>query len=116
MEDTTEKHLIGTVSFWTTGEGLTNIIRDMWSSNLVNQALMICTDGGIDAAQGIDLCTGKLKLEGDTREGDHTLRVVPDDTPTYFTVEKQIEQLEEKLGYPLPEEIKNAMLWMDKNE
>lgn len=40
--------------------------------------------------------------------------------PTPITIsvnyELLIKQLEERLGYALPEEIKNCMLWMDKNE
>lgn len=88
-----------TAHFWTTGEDMTAIIRDMWSSNLVDQALEICTDGGMSNEDGVKLCTGKLKLVGDTREGDHTLQVQEDNTATYFTLEKQLEQLEEKFIY-----------------
>lgn len=75
---------------------MTNVIRDMWNSMLVKGALEICRDGGMTNEQGVELCTGKLKLEGDTRKGDHTLEVMPDDAETHFTIERQIEQLEDK--------------------
>jgi hypothetical protein len=88
-----------TVFFWTTGEDLTRTIRDLWDSNLVHSAIAVCKDGGLETEDAVKLCTGKLKLEGDTREGDHTLSVAKDDTATDFPIEKQIEQLEDKFVY-----------------
>ncbi len=84
-----------TLCFWTTGTDMTRMIRDLWDSELVLTAISICTDSGVSDKIAIDICTGKRKLEGDTREGDHTLSVVADSFKTEFTVKKMIERLED---------------------
>jgi hypothetical protein len=95
MEATEEK----IVHFWTTGPDFTHTLRDLWDSNLVYSAITICLDGGMDVEAAVKVCTGKLKLEGDTRNGDHTLDVVEDNTPPLFDIEKQITHLEDNFVY-----------------
>lgn len=84
------------ISFWTTGEDFTRTVRDLWNSNMVKTAVEVCTDCGLSVEIAINVCTGKMKFVGDTREGDHTLYVTEDNTKVFFTIEKQIEIHEEK--------------------
>lgn len=87
------------VSFYITGDGFTNLVRDFWNSNLVKNAIEICTDSGIPVDVAVKICTGEYKCIGDTREGDHTLEIETDENPEeiYFTLETQIENIEKNL-------------------
>lgn len=89
--------MTNTLLFWTTGDDMTRLIRDMWNSGEIDKAVNLCSSVPLNIA--IDICTGKLKLSGDTREGDHTLDVVEDKQETYFTVENQIDTLEKMFVY-----------------
>lgn len=57
--------------FSTTGEYMTNIIRDSWVSDTPKHALRICYESlGMTTEQALEVITGKKKLTGDTRYDD----------------------------------------------
>lgn len=88
----------GHVHFVTTGENMTSIIRDMWDSSLVLNAMNACTEGlGMTRKQALNICTGRMKLTG-TTEGnpDGTLEGEEDNAKVYLTLEKQIYAVEMK--------------------
>ena len=61
---------MGNLSFYTTGEDMTNIIQDFIKSGLYYNAVEILNDGGMELHHKILFFNQKLKLVGDTREGD----------------------------------------------
>ena len=76
------------LSFYTTGEGMTNLIRDSWVSDKPKHALTLCREGmGMTTEQALEVITGKKKLIGDTREGDGTLDWTDDDTKEVCGIE-----------------------------
>lgn len=61
---------VKTVSFYTTGEGLTDTIRDFIQSGSFYNAIEILKDGGFNKEQILTFMLGKYRFEGDTRKGD----------------------------------------------
>ena len=90
------------MNFWTTGQDLTNIIRDLWVSCLPYNALSILLDGDqMPKEMALDICMGKKKLDGDTRKGDGTLSVTDDNSESYnscrlLSVKEIISNLEDQ--------------------
>lgn len=91
-----------TVSFWTDGESFTNLIRDLWVSLLPRNALMALDAGEqVTMETALNICQGKLKFEGDTREGDHTLKIVEDSSTHYhncplLSLEEIVKKIEKQ--------------------
>lgn len=69
--------MVETLKFWTTGEDMTNLIRDFVSEGSFYQAYNILKDGGMDKRMIREFIEGKWKLEGDTRK-ERDLSVVKD--------------------------------------
>jgi hypothetical protein len=62
--------------FYTTGEGMNNIGRDLWESYDIKKAIDIYTLGlGATVAQAIGICTGGMELRGSTQEPPHELQL-----------------------------------------
>jgi hypothetical protein len=88
----------GTYNFWTTGEGMTDLIRDAWISDTPKHALKICKDSlGMTTEQALEVITGKKKLIGDTREGDGTLDWADDNTTQVSGIELSVEVMVTRL-------------------
>lgn len=69
---------MGTVHFYTIGTQFTSMINDFIEEGSFYQAYEILKDGGMPEVMIKEFFEGKWKFEGDTREGDHSLSVVPD--------------------------------------
>jgi hypothetical protein len=61
---------MGNISFWTRGKEFTNLVRDFIQSGEFDKSILILKDGGMTNDMILDFFDGKLKLVGDTREGD----------------------------------------------
>jgi hypothetical protein len=83
------------VSFYTTGDSFTGLVRDLWSSGCIKCAID-CLEG-MSLEDAIKLCTGKLKLIGSTKEEPHELSIEEDDIATAFPLERQIKIFEDDL-------------------
>lgn len=56
------------LAFWTTGEGMTGILRDLWEERSCIHAFRTAKEGlGMTDEQALELFEGRMKLEGDTR-------------------------------------------------
>jgi hypothetical protein len=82
-------------NFYTTGEGMTTLMRDLWDSNLVYAAFN-CIDVPHDIS--LNICTGKSKLEGNTK-ADGQLTLSEDNACVCFTIEEQVKELEGNFIY-----------------
>ncbi len=74
MTTTSKKSKIGKgerrLTFYTTGAGMTNLIRNSWASDTPKHALKLCRDGmGMSTEQALLVIGGKKKLTGDSRDG-----------------------------------------------
>lgn len=67
-----------TLHFYTIGTQFTSMINDFIEEGSFYQAYEILKDGGMPESMIKEFFEGKWKFEGDTREGDHSLSVVPD--------------------------------------
>lgn len=67
------------LSFWTTGEDFTFLVRDLINSGLFYNAIEILKDGGMPDELIFTFILGGLKFEGDTRENPDL--TVETDTP-----------------------------------
>ncbi len=67
-----------TLHFYTIGSNFTSMINDFIEEGSFHQAYSILEDGNMPEEMIKEFFEGKWKFEGDTREGDHTLSVVPD--------------------------------------
>jgi len=66
------------LTFWTTGENMTRVLRDFWEERNCIHAFETAKEGlGMNEDQAIDLFEGKMKLSGDTRK-DPDLRFIND--------------------------------------
>lgn len=89
------------VHFSIKGEGATRLIRDMWISDLPKNAVKAAMSGfNMSKELAFKLCNGKMKMTGDSREGDGTLQGEKDDTKEMFGIaldtETMVARLEKK--------------------
>ncbi len=88
---------MGTVCFSVTGDGLTNIVRDLWVSGKYQNAINAIHYDPVDKDMCEKIICGKLRFEGDTREGDHCLDIVDDNVTEYKGCE--LKSFENALAY-----------------
>lgn len=87
----------GGLSFWTTGESLTRLVREQWIDLLPKGALGVLLDGDqISLEIALDVLQGRRKFEGDTRDGD--LTIVKDNT-----------QFQQGMALLTPEELSDEL-------
>jgi len=95
--------MVKQVNFWMTGENLTRLVRDLWSSYLPKNALEILDAGGqISVSVALGILTGKMKAVGDTRKNPN-LGIV-EDKETH----KELPKIEQVI-----EGLENAWLYYD---
>lgn len=70
---------MATLSFYTIGSTFTELINNFIEEGSFHTAYEILQDGGMNKDMIKEFFEGKWKFEGDTREGDHTLSVLPCD-------------------------------------
>ena len=69
------------IAFWTTGENMNRFLRDLWEEGNLTHAIKTAKDGlGMSSDLAIKLFEGDMHLVGDTREGDHTLNLINDES------------------------------------
>lgn len=70
-----------TLSFYTTGEAMTNLVRNFIQEGSFETAFNILKDGGLPIEGIKEVFDHKLKFIGDTRVGDHTLSLIKETKP-----------------------------------
>jgi len=61
---------VGSFCFWTTGENMTRTIRDLWEEGSCAHSFRVAKEGlGMTDKQALDLVEGRMKLDGDSRNG-----------------------------------------------
>jgi len=103
------------LTFWTTGEHLTKIMRDLWEERSCIHAFKTAKEGlGMNEEQAISLFEGRMKLGGDTRndpnlysETDNYKGITTDEMMDWFE-KKYIELRTDKLKYDLT--LRNNMI------
>lgn len=83
------------LNFSYTGEGITGIIRDNWVSYSFQNAIDICQSMGMTLEQSILMCTGKMKLVGDSRE-NADLFAADDDTTEVSGIKLSLDAMVER--------------------
>lgn len=83
--------------FSVTGEYLTETCRHTWVSDLPKNAIAILTSSGVSKELALLVCTGKMKVIGDTNEGDGMFTIVDDDVTEKFGIKLDIEVMVERL-------------------
>lgn len=94
--------------FWTDGESFTRLLRDLWDSGEIEKVCTICMDSSkSDKEKGthlaVNLCTGKWKLEGDSRTETGLYLEEDGEYTTYFTPDIIRTNLEKQYCYTLSE-------------
>ena len=101
------------LSFHTTGEAFTALVRDMWISHLPKPAIQALD--GLDNDVRLNILTGKMRFEGDTRVGDHTLQVVDDNTEGLPSETDVLEAMKMSLARETEARRQNAKLTINLN-
>jgi len=71
-----------TANFTITGEGLTNIARNMWTSHIIKNAIETITCNGLSIEVAEAVLTGKMKFAGDTSVNPELW--IEDDDATHY--------------------------------
>jgi hypothetical protein len=80
------------ISFWTTGESFTRLVRNFWEEGSVEIAIELLQE--LDPSVKLEILTGKRKFEGDTRKDDGLLVVEDASENSCKSLQETVEKIE----------------------